>query len=305
MSWSSAFNTAVFVACCVAGYRLGLRTEVKEREKPAPEEKPVVAARASLPRPPSPLAKPVKAPPVSPSPPGSELSESIAWLRKLETMPLEEFPKLFEEKLRTAERSEKISQLMDIWMNRDLAGYTAWVKTQPVFRRMTEASVASGNFGVDMYGPVIARVGSKNPEEAWTLVGELPGRRDTERWRIMGAILKEDPKAALEFLKSHREELVGAQNSSMGFSGCDPVQSLPVLLELPEGRTRIEAARELARRFIEEGSDLTGAGPWFESLPPDARKALAESMHHESLYSAATDHVKQLAKLWTVKDAGQ
>lgn len=234
---------------------------------------------------------------------GGPLSDTIEWRRKLESMPLSEFPNLFEEELLHAADSVSIYELVEVWMDRDLEAHIAWLRTQPNFRRLVDGSPPGGYTGVGMYDQVLGRLGAERPEDAWKLAGELtPGNGNgTGRWGVVRSLLEADPAAAAAFVKKHRDSLAGYQNPHGGFYAIDPMAALPAVRELPSGAARMGAVQELARRYTETAGNLEEAGKWFLALPEDSRKQLAKSIAGDSDFSGPKEQQEQLRKVWVME----
>jgi hypothetical protein len=229
---------------------------------------------AALPTPP--------APPGAPSTPGAAqgigvakdrepgIEGQIAWERKLLLTPVTEFPALFEECLKNSRSVDSMMRLLQLWADRDPAGFIAWGKHQPQYRRMQSAENSVG------IGDVVMKTAIRqDPDEAWELAGKLHGLPDSHRWNILTTLVENDPAVATAFLAKHRDVFSASHQAYGHWLIMNPMKMLPLLDHLDAGPAKNDLVKQSARYYLENAGEEAAAEAWFASLPPDLQEQAA------------------------------
>ena len=208
-----------------------------------------------------------------------------------------DFPAVFEEECRTAVESERVFRLMQIWQERDLESFLAWGRNQPDSRMLPRAG-----FGIGILYWVISAACSKSPEFAWKLAKDIAPnslRADINRGYVIGFLLGSDQKAAQDFVRQHRDEIQGFEQSNMGWYGVDPQKALSVAMEIPPGAVRSSILKELARYYGEKADKIGEAKTWFQSLPTENQEEMRKMVNEETpFYGISETHKIQLREAW-------
>ncbi len=279
----------VFLLCLGAGKFLVSRLRVAENPESVAAFPPSMAPE--LHRPTQSAGSPDPAAVTSPV-----VSDHVAWERKMWLLELVRFPEAFQSEVATAKSSERLFRLMAIWQERDLDGFIAWARTQPDTQNLT---VAGHPIGISH--SLLTAATLQDPEFAWQLAAGMSANShfaDTNRGTVIGLLFRQDPAAARNFVRKHRDEIEAFGQGNIGWYGLDPQKALPVAMELAPGAVRSSIVAELARYFGERADSVSGARVWFQALPLEHQKEVSKLADGESFFQISETHRQSLKEVW-------
>ena len=206
------------------------------------------------------------------------------------------FPEAFQLEVATAKSSERLFRLMAIWQERDLDGFIAWARTQPVTINLTLAG-----HQIEISHSLLTAATLKDPEFAWQLAAGTSANShfaDTNRGTVIGLLFQQDPAAARIFVHKHRDEIEAFGQGNIGWYGLEPQKALPVAMELTSGSVRSSIVAELARYFGERADSVSEAGEWFQALPLEHQKEVSKLADGESFHQISETHRQRLKEVW-------
>ena len=224
------------------------------------------------------------------------VSDHIAWERKMWLLELVRFPEAFKSEVTTAKSSERLFRLMAIWQERDLDGFIAWARTQPDTQNLT---VAGHPIGISH--SLLTAATLQDPEFAWQLAAGMSAHSqfaDTNRGTVIGLLFRQDPAAARNFVRKHRDEIEAFGQGNIGWYGLDPQKALPVAMELAPGAVRSSIVAELARYFGERADSVSGARVWFQALPREHQKEVGKHVWSDAFDLISESHWQRLKEVW-------
>lgn len=223
----------------------------------------------------------------------TEMVRQMSWERKLLLTPMEQFPALFEDGVRNARSGEGLQRLLQMWADRDPAGFTAWGKAQPQYRNL---EFVSGSIGI---GDLVMKTTIRHdPDEAWILAGRMPGLPDMHRWSILTSLVERDPAAAVAFLGKHRDVFSASQQAYGFWFIMDPMKILPLLDQFSAGPAKNDLVKESARYYLENPGQEAAAEAWFAKLPPDLREQAASKAREPAFHPLEPAHRETYLRIW-------
>ena len=225
---------------------------------------------------------------------GKLVQKALNQEKILATMDPAEFPTLIENILREGSDSLTVFRIAELWMERDLDGYLAWIKKSSGNFLMREQGIHLG-----LSGTLITKIAKEDPRLAWEIAAEIPGvNRERKQMDILFKLLDQDPSLALELVRENLREL-SMRHSWMW--DADPIKLIPVVNELLPGPSRDEIISGNVGEYLNKtakGKKLKQAKRWFDQLSPEIQQHALRNLERYAISNPEGEKYEKLRKLW-------
>lgn len=225
----------------------------------------------------------------------SALSKRLRFAQHVATCDPRLFPDLLLDELETGNPNERLSLILETWVERDREGHATWLETQPQFLPFGFSSSAT----LYLHGTLLHALGEEDPAKALAMAKHL---RTNERsqWQILESTLEKDPVKALELAQAHPDIYT---RSNLYFpsdgSGPDPMLALPVLKTLYPGAGRAALVGDGSEYYASHPEEIGAAEQWFQQLPPDAQRSVVNQLERGRFSSPKSNAARpKLKEIW-------
>jgi len=156
------------------------------------------------------------------------------------------------------------------WCERDVSGYVEWLGTRSSLLVLPSGARRSS---MSLHEPLVDQLSKGDPLEGWDALGRLPGDADSLRSEFLAKLLIAGRNgAALELVKRQRNALSMSRSFAHQWRSVDPMDCIPLLLELHPGKGRKTWMTRMSDHFLRGQGDSTAGLAWYEALPDELKR---------------------------------
>ena len=230
-----------------------------------------------------------------------KITQRAQFLNHLASCDLGDFPAILMKELETEMPTERLSVIVETWIERDLEGHAAWLETQPENMPFGNSS----NTSFHLHGILLHTLQKEDPAAALAMANRLK-TNERARWEILTSTLEKDPAKALELARAHPD--INARpkmHYGTNDQGVDPMLALPVLNALHPGGGRTALVHDGSNYYASRPEQIEAAAQWFRQLPPGAQRQVVHKLDRRQFFGNPSEETRErLSEVWRLPEDG-